>query len=515
MSILLVTTIGHLISALLLAGTGLLVFSQNPSRLLNRMFFFASLTPAVYGTALAIGINLEPSSFAYSVWTINIVNTLLVSSFLHFTFVALNIQKPMRWVILSSYAVSIGIILFALVFPASFIPSIEPKLFTKSYLNAGPLYNFMLVHFVVSGSVSLAALLWAYIKRAQERRKLEYFIVAALFGYGFGCIDFLLVFDIPASPVFGMFFGLYIVPIAYGILVDELLDIRVVFKRALIYSFGIGAITAVLMALILLNNILVNTFPWVQFWTVPIFTAAISFAIARTFWVQLIENERVKYEFITVATHKLRTPLTQISWGVRTLLDQKLDDETKGVVEHIQNSSNRLIELTNILFETTEENTQNYAYTKEKLDCVAVTHATLKRIQPIIDKKKLNVSIDAAQEVFVTADVRRVTSVIEVFIENAVSYTSDDGSIRIAITDLGDVVRYAVTDTGIGISESEHKNIFLRFYRTDAAKRMDTEGVGLGLAMAKSIIEKHGGEIGADSEGENRGSTFWFEIPKV
>ncbi len=512
---LLIATIGHLISALLLAGVGVLVFSQNPSRPVNRMFFFAALAPATYGTGLAIGINLEPSSFAYSVWMINLVNTLLVSTFLHFTFVALNIQHAMRWVIRSSYVISIGIILFALASPASFIPSITPKLFTKSYLNAGPLYEFMLVHFMVAALASGAALLWAYWRRKEERRKLEYFIAAALFGYGFGCIDFLLVFDIPASPVYGMFFGLYVVPIAYGILADNLLDIRVVIKKALVYSLGIGAITAVLMILILLNNMLVARLPWVQFWTIPILTGTISFVIARIFWFQLIENEQVKYEFITVATHKLRTPLTQISWGVRALLDKELDAETRDITEHIQSSSNRLIELTNILFETTEENSQDYAYTKEDVDFAAITKTTLARLQSIITKKHITVESDVAEGVTAKADSRRIASVIEVFIENAISYTPENGSVHIQLEAEKDSVRYTVSDTGIGISPAEKKNIFLRFYRTDAAKRVDTEGVGLGLAMAKNIIHKHKGKIGVDSEGENLGSTFWFEIPRT
>ena len=446
---------------------------------------------------------------------INIVNTLLATTFLHFTFVALRMDDAMRWVIRSSYAISAGIILFALLYPASFIPSVTPKLFTKSYLNAGPLYEFMLVHFVVAALASATALLWAYARRKEERRKLEYFIAAALFGFGFGCIDFLLVFDIPASPVYGMLFGLYVVPIAYGILSDQLLDIRIVIRKALVYSLGIGAVTAVLMVLILLNNLLVARIPWVQFWTVPILTATVAFIIARVFWSQMVENERVKYEFITVATHKLRTPLTQISWGVRSLLDKDLDSEARELIMHIQNSSNRLIELTNILFETTEENSHDYAYTKEPVDLAAVTKKVLDRLMVITNQKKIDVAVSVDDGLIVQADPRRLASVIEVFIENAVNYTPEGGSVHVSAVEKGGKVRYTVQDTGIGILPEEKKNIFLRFYRTDAAKRIDTEGVGLGLAMAKNIIQKHKGKIGVQSEGANLGSTFWFEVPRT
>ena len=515
MSVLLITTIGHLVSACIIGGAGILVLLQNPKKNVNRTFFFGVSAVAVYATTLAIGINLEPSKLAYSVWMFNLVNIFTAAGFFHFSLTVLKLEVKARFAVWAVYAIGLLIIVASVLEPQLFLPELTPKLFTKSYLTAGPLYVAMIWYFMVVALGGLLTMLVSYFRHKEQRRQLEYFIAAAIFGFGFGMLDFLLVFDIPASPLYGMFFGLYVVPIAYGILSDELLDIRVVFKRALLYSLAIGGITAVLTSLILLNNILVRTLPWVEFWTVPIFTAAASFIIGRIFWKQLIENERVKYEFITVATHKLRTPLTQISWGVRTLLDNKeIDPETRDITEHIQSSSNRLIELTNILFETTEEDAQEYAYTKEEVNLRTVTENTLKRLTSIIGKKNMKITVEADESTVVQADIRRITSVIEVFIENAISYTSADGSITISIKNKRKNIRYAVTDTGIGFAPEEKKNIFLRFYRTDAAKRVDTEGVGLGLAMSKNIIKKHKGKIGAESEGLKLGSTFWFEIPK-
>ena len=513
---LLVTTLGHLFSAGVMAVAGVLVLAQNPNRNLNRAFFLGVSSVSIYATSLAIGINLEPSTTAYVVWMFNLANFFTATAFLHFTLIVLKIETQTRWLIRSTYTISILLVLASLLFPTLFIPELTPKLFTLSYLNAGPLYTIMTGYFMAVAVVAFFALLIAYARNIGNRRQLEYFIAAALFGFGFGSIDFFLVYDIPTSPLYGIFFGLYVVPIAYGILADELLDIRIVFKKALFYSIGIAGITAILMALILLNNIFVETFPWVQVWTIPILTAAVSFFIARLFWKQLIENERVKYEFITVATHKLRTPLTQISWGVRTLLDDKnINPEVRDIAEHIHKSSNRLIELTNILFESTDENATNYAYTKEEIDLKVLAENAVTRLTPIIGEKKVKITIDAPDTVFVLADIRRITSVIEVFIENAVSYTPEGGSVVIAINYKGRKVRFAVKDTGIGILPKEKKNVFLKFYRSDEAKKVDTEGVGLGLAMSKNIIKKHKGKIGVESDGKGKGSTFWFEIPKA
>lgn len=516
MDVLLVTTIGHLVSACIIGGAGVLVLLQDPKRNLNRTFFVGVSAVAVYATSLAVGINLEPSTTAYVVWMFNLANVITAAGFLHFSFIVLKLEVKARWLIWITYGVGALIIIGSLLQPQLFLPELTPKLFTKSYLNAGLLYNVMIAYFIIVASAAFISLATSYFRKIGNSRQLEYFIVAALFGFGFGMLDFLLVFDVPTSPLYGMFFGLYVVPIAYGILSDELLDIRIVFKRALLYSVSIGGITAILMALILLNNALVQRFPFVEFWTVPILTASVAFIIGRMFWKELIENERVKYEFITVATHKLRTPLTQISWGVRTLLDnQKIEPEVRDAAEHIQSSSNRLIELTNLLFETTEEDAQEYAYTKEKIDLKKIAEETLKRLTDITGKKQIHITLESGDNTLAFGDIRRITSVIEVFIENAISYTPIGGSIRINITSIRNGVKFSVKDTGIGITANEKKNIFLRFYRTDAAKRVDTEGVGLGLAMSKSIIKKHKGKIGVESEGENLGSTFWFEIDRV
>jgi len=125
------------------------------------------------------------------------------------------------------------------------------------------------------------------------------------------------------------------------------------------------------------------------------------------------------------------------------------------------------------------------------------------------------VNLHSDEEVYVLADLRRIVSVIEVLLENALNYTPEGGLIQIITYEKGKRVYYSVRDSGIGVSSHERKNIFSRFYRTEAARRADTEGIGLGLAMAQSIIKKHKGKIGVESEGENKGSVFWFWLPKA
>lgn len=512
---LLITTVGHVISSIAFAVVAVLVLLHNPTKTLNRAFFVSAIAASVFGLDLAFAINLDPGPFAYRVWMLNLIDVLIVSAYLHMTFAAIQKEHEARWLLRGVYAVGALIVGASLLFPHLFLPEVVPKLFTKSYLVAGPLYVAMVVYFVVVFLMSFFSIIYGYLRQKENRRQLEYFILAAIIGYSTGPIDFFLVFDINVSPLYGMFFGFFMLPIAYGIITDQLMDIRIAFKRALLYSFGIASIAGTLAVLIFINDFLVRTFAWIQFWTVPIFAAIISFIIGRVFWSKMVENEKIKYEFITVATHKLRTPLTQIHWGLSSLVNESLSPQAKDLVEHIRHANGRLIELTNILFETTEEAEMlgRYSRAKEKIGLLAITRDVFRKLDPIIKKKKLVVNIHADTEVTIVANPQRITSVIEVLIENAVNYTPEGGLVQvITYTKSGRAV-YSVRDTGIGVPPKEQKLIFSRFYRTDAARRADTEGVGLGLAMAKSIIEKNGGKIGVESQGENKGSTFWFSLP--
>lgn len=515
MDVLLVTTIGHALSALVVTLAGVLVLTQNPRATLNRAFFITTLATGYWGFTFAAGINLPPSATAYLVWFSHLIIILIVSSYLHFTYAAVRKEHEARWVIRGVYAIGALIFLGALLAPHLFIPEISPKLFTESYTTAGPLFLVMFIYFAAVFFMAFLTLVYSYLTERDNRKQVEYFLVATIIGFGIAPIDFFLVFDVPVSPFYGMFFGLYILPIAYGILTDQLLDIRIVVKRAFVYSLIISVIAGGLTLLTFLSDSLVANVAWIQFWTIPIFTAFIAFIIGRLFWLKSVESDRIKYEFVNVVTHKLRTPLTQINWRVRELLDTNNDPKVRDVAKNIQRSTSRLIELTNIIFETTQEDTLASLYNKEKVGLVGITRSVFKQFESLIKEKKIVTSIHVDDEVYAFVDKRRITAVIEVLIENAIHYTPKGGFVQVIVYEDRGRINYSVRDSGIGVSPEDRKRIFTRFYRSDAAKRIDTEGIGLGLAMAKSIIEKHGGRIGVESQGEGKGSIFWFLVDKA
>lgn len=507
-----VTLTGHALSGIVVLLVAIFVLYKNPKKPLNILFALMTIATFGFEAGFVLAPLMATYEAAYAVWMFNLVDAYITVAVVHFILEAVGEVKKFKWYLYATYAAAALIIVSGILFPHLFLPAIEPKLYFPYYLDGGPLYIVMLIFFLVAPVFPMARLITAYL-RGKDHTRYEYFILMFILSYTFGILNFPLVFDYPIDPVFGMFVGVAIFPIAYGIVADQLLDIRIVIKRALLYSLAIGGIAGLLMLLILLNDFVIAQFPWVEFWTIPIFTALVGFVIGRIFWIKLTENDRLKYEFVTIATHKLRTPLTQMSWALKQLLEKNLEATSRALVERAHSANIRLIELTNILFETTEEKTQEYAYQKEQVPLLSLTHKTLEKLQPQIERKKLRINVHADEEVLALADLRRITAVVEVFLENAVNYTPSGGLVQIFTYEKDKKAVFAIRDTGIGVASGERRHIFSRFYRTDAAKRADTEGVGLGLAMARSIIRKHHGEIGVDSEGEGKGSVFWFSLP--
>ena len=239
----------------------------------------------------------------------------------------------------------------------------------------------------------------------------------------------------------------------------------------------------------------------------------IAFVVGRLVWVQAKEVARLKYEFIAVAAHKLRTPLTRIRWMIPQLLEQTTDQKLAEGLTQIDIANNRLIELTNVLLEAAHTEDTGLSYTRDQIDWKRLINGAVERFKLQMLDKRLDVFVSIDEYLpNITGDYRRLASVVEIFIENAVMYTPITGSVRITAERTKQGMKVSVSDTGIGVNPEDQKHIFSSFFRTDIAKKADTEGVGLGLSVAKHIIEKHGGTIGMESEGEGKGSTFWFTL---
>ncbi len=513
---LVVVIAGHTLSALLMLFGGVFVLSQNWRRLDNRLFFFVTASTFVYEVAYIVAALQTSYSTAYFWWSLNIVDAFIPVAAAHFILRVCGRDHSWRWFIRAVYAVGTFIFVVGILEPAWFMPSVSSKFYFLYYIDGGWWYVVMLTFFLAVPVIAAANLISVYRNSmGLERKRLEYFILMLLVGYAIGCINFFLVFNIPIDPLPGAFTGCYLLPIAYGIFATDLLDIRIAVRRALYYALGVGVLTALLTTMMLLNADLVEDVPGLMPWMLPLLVALVVYAIAQSIYWQFRESERLKYEFIAVATHKLRTPLTRIHWSVAEVINlPTTDQKTREALARIDDSSNRLIELTTALIEISHLG-QTAAIARSPVDLEPLVHRSLERFTGEIAEKKLGVLTDLGVEHVVRGEERSIGSVVDVLIENAIAYTPAAGTVQIRVTPDPLGLRFSVTDTGMGVAPEDRSHIFADFFRANSAKTADTEGTGLGLSLAKDFITRLEGTIGFDSEGPGKGSTFWFILPKA
>lgn len=227
--------------------------------------------------------------------------------------------------------------------------------------------------------------------------------------------------------------------------------------------------------------------------------------------------ERMKTEFVSIAAHQLRTPLSAIKWTLGMFLDGDVGEITsqqRELLEKTYKSNERIITLINDLLDVTRIEEGRYLYKLTLCDFESIVQSAADSYKDEIQRKKIIFGIIKPKKRLpsVTLDVEKMTLAIQNLIDNAIKYTPPGGSVTIFLEADKDEIKFSIHDTGIGISKDEQERIFTRFFRGVNALRMETDGTGLGLFISKNIIEAHGGKIWFESE-EGKGTIFYFTIP--
>ena len=234
--------------------------------------------------------------------------------------------------------------------------------------------------------------------------------------------------------------------------------------------------------------------------------------------VQLKKLDSAKSEFISIASHQLRTPLTAIKGYISMMQDGDFGKIPQSLVRYLDivyNSNERLINLVNDLLNISRIESGRQKYDFKPNDMFALAQEIVTKLQPRADEKKLELVLakPTAPLPKVAFDSEKLHEVMLNFIDNAIKYTKS-GRVDVMLkAEPEGMVTYSVKDTGMGISEQTMQHLFKKFSRGEGSFLVHTEGLGLGLYVAKMIVEAHDGKIWAESEGENKGSTFLFSIP--
>lgn len=227
--------------------------------------------------------------------------------------------------------------------------------------------------------------------------------------------------------------------------------------------------------------------------------------------------ERMKTEFVSLAAHQLRTPLSAIKWTLRMLLDGDLgalSKEQKTFIEKTYLSNERMIALINGLLDVTRIEEGRYLYKTTFARLEDVVQFVVKSYKEEAKKRKLHLRFKKPEKKLppVRLDVEKIRLAVQNLLDNALRYTRAGGWVTVSLGSDKKELQFRIQDSGAGIPKDQWARVFTKFFRGANVLRMETEGSGLGLFIVKNIIEAHGGRIWFESE-ENKGTTFYFTIP--
>jgi len=242
----------------------------------------------------------------------------------------------------------------------------------------------------------------------------------------------------------------------------------------------------------------------------------LTFSITRSL-EGLAEANRLKTEFISIVSHQLRSPLSNLKWALEILISGrfgKIDGKPAEYLQILSDNTKRMGELISSLLIVSRIDQGRLPIHNAEFPLSDLVKEAIAEFKPIALASNIEIVLETVKPNLPQAfgDPSQLKIVIENFIDNAVRYTKGAGKIVAAIVPKRDKLLFSVKDGGVGIPKEDQKHIFQKFFRSGNVLKYQTQGSGLGLYIAKSIVEKSGGKIGFKSE-QDKGSTFWFTIP--
>ena len=223
-----------------------------------------------------------------------------------------------------------------------------------------------------------------------------------------------------------------------------------------------------------------------------------------------------KSEFISVAAHQLRTPLSGIKWVMSLIIDEdvgKINATQRKLLSKGYETNEKMIRLVNDLLNVARIEDGRFGYQFNKMNFGDFVEDIIDGLQVNAAERRIKLTYkrDSAVGEFLF-DESKMTIVVQNLVDNAIKYTPDEGHVDVEITSIGDYIKFEVQDSGIGIPKDQLGRMFSKFFRAENAVKTQVTGSGLGLFIVKNIIARHGGRITVESI-ENKGSKFMFIIP--
>ncbi|MDI6603142.1 MAG: HAMP domain-containing sensor histidine kinase [Patescibacteria group bacterium] len=241
----------------------------------------------------------------------------------------------------------------------------------------------------------------------------------------------------------------------------------------------------------------------------------IAVIITRSF-ERLAEASRMKSEFISIVSHQLRSPLSNLKWAIELLMSGRLGKIGEKQTEYfriLKENSARMEELIFDLLIVSRLETATLPLNKKEISLEDLINKLISEFQLFTEASNVEIEFKSQENLpKILADFSQIRLVVENLLDNAIRYVKDNGKVKILLEKRGRNLYFEIKDNGVGIPREDQKYIFQKFFRAKNILRYQTQGSGLGLYISKAIIERSGGKIGFKSQ-EDVGSTFWFTLP--
>ncbi|XKT75004.1 MAG: ATP-binding protein [Patescibacteria group bacterium UBA2103] len=230
---------------------------------------------------------------------------------------------------------------------------------------------------------------------------------------------------------------------------------------------------------------------------------------------RLKELDRQKSEFVSIASHQLRSPITAIRGYISLILEKEFGEYPKVLEDPLQKiyeSSRLMIKSVEDYLNISRIEQGRMKYEMSDFNLRDLAKTVVDEYLPVAENKNLNLLFSGSEKITVTADIGKIKQVIANLVDNSIKYTPQ-GSVTVKATMFEGKARVTVADTGIGIAKEDIDNLFNKFIRARGANKINTSGTGLGLYVAKQMVEAHKGRVWVESEGKGKGSRFIIELP--
>lgn len=523
-----------LVNAIIASAFGILVILKNWKIRANQLYFLMTFSLAVWAFAYWRWLLVTNDSDLALFWVkvLSIGSLFIPVFFFHWIVKFLGIEKINKYVVIVSYLAVLSMLFF--VDTPYFINDLQPAAFFPFWPKAGSVYDIYFSYFYLGLITYTIYLLFRSYWKEKDRNKkgqILFIILGSVLGFGGGLSNFPLWFGIPILPYGNFLVAAFPFCLGYSVLKFKLFSAKTIATEILVFFISV----------ISLVEAVLSKSGWEMLFRGGIFVVITFFGylLIKSVYREVEQRERIeklaldlesankrlteldrqKSEFVSFASHQLRAPLTAMKGYGSLLLEGDLGElprQARDGVERIFESTKTLVNIVDDYLNVSRIELGTMKYNFETIDLKTLVEDVVAELKPNIEKIGLKFEFSAENngtDYRMTADRDKLKQVIANLIDNSVKYTpSGTVSVSLSYNRPKHVLVFQVKDTGIGIDPEVLPHLFQKFSRAGNAGRVNIKGTGLGLFVAKQMVEAHHGSIRAESAGEGKGSAFIVEL---